>query len=465
MKNIYSSLFFIFLSFSAFSQYVVWGEAIDVSLEQFGNKAISMELSSSGEPMVLHGTVGDFAGLYLTRMVNGEFTEPVAVTSDTDVFLSDAEGPTMAVSGDKIVVGYQLYGEWSTGARVVISNDGGDTWSDPIILNSNPDESYFLPCVGFTPDEEPFLGMKWGNNPTLEGVMTFSSATNSFNYPVDGSAGMEGTSVCECCPSLPFSHDGKYYNLIRGNDANIRDIWLASSDDGVVWDNAVDIDPTNWYTNTCPATGADYAITNSGTLIAVYMSAGGDGSRVYYSEVDLDSFEIISSGLIDEEAANTENNPAVCAGEEVVMTAWERNAGGYDIMLAIAQVGGSVMIENVTESLDLSGHKRYPDLQLNGTDLHLVFKSTTEGVVKYMHGDVHYTSVNETAGGDFKLSPTLETWEVSTLAEKVEYSVVDLQGKILEEGEFSNNLTIERRKGISILILYDGISSKAFKLY
>lgn len=468
MKKVCASLLSILLSVTAFAQYVIWENAIDVSSDQFGNKAISLELSSSGEPMVLHGTVGEYAGLYLTRMVNGEFTEPVAVTSDTDIFLSDAEGPTMAVSGDKIVVGYQIYGEWSTGARVVISNDGGDSWSDPIILNSNLDQSYFMPCMGFTPNDEPFLGVKWGNNPTLEGVMTYDSSSSIFNEPVDGSAGMEGASVCECCPSLPFSHEGKYYNLIRGNDANIRDIWLASSEDGVVWDNAVDIDPTNWYTNTCPATGADYAITSSGTLMVVYMSAGSDGSRVYYSEVDLETFELISSGLIDEAAANTENNPSVSTGDNVIISAWERNSGGYDIMIDVTIYEGSDVfnsIDNITESLDFTGHKRYPDIKLYDNYAHLVFKSTSEGVVKYMRGNLLLGDVDENTNDEYDLRTTPYSWVVSAGVKQVEYMVIDLQGRVLESGKFEGSLAIDRRKGISVLVLTDGSSSKAFKLY
>ena len=441
MKKLALSLLVLSICLNFQAQTINWSTPIDVSSEDFGNKANRIALNSSGEPMVLFGTTGANEGLYLCIMTDGVFSDPISVTSDSNVFLSETEGPRMAVSGDKIAVGYQISGEWETGGRVVISNDGGLTWSDPIVLNADASVDFFMPCVGFDPYDSPFVGLKWGANPTLEGIMTFNAFLGEFNSPVDGSASMMGDAVCECCPSDPFSYDGVYYNIVRNNNNNIRDMWLAVSDDGITWDESLDIDPTNWLTNTCPATGASHTITDNGTLVTTYMSAP-NGSRVYYSAVDLASLELTSSGMIDPTAEHTENNPVVSSSGEWLATAWERNSGGYDIMVAVSNSGPegfSSGVTNATDALDLSGHKRNPGIAISGNVIHLTFKSPTAGVVKYMRGEISGESVQELPN-DFMSFNNSEN--AILCSEKASISVFNLSGKLLIERETEPGQTI-----------------------
>lgn len=463
----YATLLFSFFCLTADSaQEIHWYNPIDVSTEEFGNKSSCLALNSEGKPMVLHGSSGDNAGLFLTIMEGGSFGNPIPVTSDTNIFLSDAEGPTMAVSGDKIVVGYQISGEWSLGGRVVVSNDGGYSWSDPITLNNDPTVDFFMPCVGFNPEDNPFVGIKWGANPTLEGIMTYNAFLYGFNEPIDGGAGMAGDAVCECCPSNPFSYNGVYYNLIRNNNNNIRDIWLAVSNDGVTWDEAVDVDPTNWLTNTCPATGASHAFTSGGNLVITYMSSPDGSSRVYYSEVNLNTLELIDTGMLDPDASFTENNPSVSADGEFVASAWERNEGGYDIIVKAdltENLGGGVIV-NATESLDINGHLRYPSIELDGPLIHLIFKSQTEGVVKYMRGDIIHFSVEESSGDILNIATTKDNWIISGGVGDYEFSLVDLNGRIMETGTFTNSLEIEKLRGVHILNIHSASYNQSFKL-
>ena len=63
---------------------------------------------------------------------------------------------------------------------------------------------------------------------------------------VNASELADGNAMCECCPSLPFYAENRYYDLVRNNNGNIRDFWLMSSPDGITWDGAVDVDPLDW---------------------------------------------------------------------------------------------------------------------------------------------------------------------------------------------------------------------------
>ena len=466
MQKLASLLLSAFFISSIFAQEFFWDSPINVSDASFGNISNSLALNTNGQPMVLHGSSGDNPGLFLSIMANGVFNDPIAVTSDTNIFLNDAEGPTMAVSGDNIVVAYQIAGEWAVGARVVISNNGGLSWSDPIALNGNPDIHFFLPCVAFDSNNSPFIGLKWGGNPTLEGIMTWNAFFGEFNAPVNGGEGMAGDAVCECCPSDPFFYDGTYYNIIRNNNNNIRDMWLAVSEDGINWNEALDLDPTNWLTNTCPATGASHTITDEGVLITTYMSAP-NGNRVYYSEVDLNSLELINSGMIDPTSVYPENNPSVSANGGNVVTAWERNIGGYDIMVGLSsstELSNEIYIEDVTEGLGINGHKRHPSVILDENIVHLIFKSQSEGVVKYLRGDLISNSINETDEEFFSLNSTSDSWIISGIDGEFNFSIIDLSGRLIKSGSFIISLEIEKLGGVHILNVYNESINQSFKL-
>ena len=274
------------------------------------------------------------------------------IDPDANVFMSDAEGPRMASQGDFVVLTYQISGEWANGARSVHSMDGGLTWSAPVAMVSGADADHFMPCVAIDNNGNPFAGVKVGNNSAsiFEGILRSEDGGNSWLPAVNASANAAGEAVCECCPSQPFWTAGRYYDLVRNNNENIRDFWLMSSADGENWDAALDIDPLDWEINSCPESGATLAGPVVGTeYLTAFMSAGGPSgqSRVYVSSIDLEanggagewlSTEPITVSQFDNA---TQNTPVLgqwqgADGTSIVALAWEQNAGGYDVQLALS---------------------------------------------------------------------------------------------------------------------------------
>jgi hypothetical protein len=434
---------------------ITWSDPIPVSEEAFGNKSNRIAINSVGEPMVLHASSAGNPGLFLTVMSGGVFGTPIQVTPDTNIYLSESEGPRMAVSGDKIAVGYQISGEWEIGARVVMSDDGGQTWSDPYVLNPNATVDHFMPCIAYDPFDEPFAVLKWGANPTVEGVQLFNPSTNSFLDPIDGSYSLDGNAVCACCPSNPFSYNGVFYNIVRNNNDNTRDMWLSVSQNGVDWSDALDIDPTDWYINSCPATGASSTVMDDGTMVAAYMS-GADGSRIFWSSVDLENLELIDSQQLDPSGSSSENHPSVTSSGDWVVTAWERNAGGYNVMMALSDAGPAAMVNsvvNVTDGLDLNGHKRNPSVVYDGELVHLAFKSSTAGVVVYMSGVISGTSeVEEVEASSWKVATLDHGWTIYGNSFDAEYILYDLNGRVVDSGVFSSELFIPHSNRESFIV-------------
>jgi hypothetical protein len=443
---------------------ITWESPIDVSSQEFGNKCTRIALNQAGNPMVLHGKTGDNAGLYLSIMEDGIFGDPIQIVSETNIYLvGESEGPRMAVYENRVAVSYQIFGQWATGAFVVISEDDGHTWGEPYAIAPNATEDHFMPHVAFNDEGLPWVALKLGVNPTEEGILHFNSDLDAFDPAISGSIATPG--VCECCPSNAFGHEGMYYNVVRTNGDNVRDFWLTASSDGVNWSNAIDIDETDWVINACPASGTSSTVMEDGTLISAYMSAA-NGSRVYWSSVDLSAFTFLETGQIDPGNTSSENHPSISSSGEWLVATWERNSGGYNVMVAISDAGPQALemsVVNVTE--DLSGHNRYPSVVYDGEYIHLAYQNAMNGVVHYLKGEISGTSQVE--GVELEENP----WTISSnesgwvlRGEDASYTLYDLNGRTLEMGEFSNELRIPINIQPMILQLRSDNHVKSFKL-
>ena len=404
------------LSGSAIGQSLIFtpqNEPVEVAASSFGNKAIRMVINAADAPVLAFGSNGH---LYVSAWDNASaaFGEPVEIDPDANVFMSDAEGPRMASQGDFLVLTYQISGEWANGARSVHSMDGGLTWSAPVAMVSGADVDHFMPCVAIDSNGNPFAGVKVGNNSAsiFEGILRSEDGGSSWLPAVNASANAAGAAVCECCPSQPFWTAGRYYDLVRNNNENIRDFWLMSSADGENWNGALDVDPLDWEVNSCPESGATLAGPVAGTeYLTAFMSAGGPSgqSRVYVSSIDLEpnggagewlSTEPITVSQFDNA---TQNTPVLgqwqgADGTSIVALAWEQNAGGYDVQLALS-AGMDWSLTDVAQNLtsEWSGQHRKPALAFstdtNGEPLlHLAWQHSSSGTVHYFKGGIQSLS-------------------------------------------------------------------------
>lgn len=443
---------------------MTWESPIDVSSEEFGNRCTRIALNQAGNPMVLHGKTGDNAGLYLSIMEDGTFGDPIQIVSETNIYLmGESEGPRMAVHENRVAVSYQIFGEWATGGHVVISEDDGHTWGEPYAIAPTATEDHFMPHVAFNDDGLPWVAVKLGVNPTEEGILHFNTDLDAFDPAIVSSTATPG--VCECCPSNAFGYEGMYYNVVRTNGDNLRDFWLTASSDGVNWDNAIDIDETDWVINACPASGTSSTVMEDGTLISAYMSAP-NGSRVYWSSADLSAFTFLETGQIDPDNTSSENHPSISSSGDWLVAAWERNSGGYNVMVAVSNDGPQALemsVVNVTEGL--SGHNRHPSVVYDGEHIHLVYQNAENGVVHYLKGEISGTSQVEgieLEENPWTISSNESTWILR--GEDASYVLYDLNGRALETGTFSNELTIPINTVPMILQLKSDNHVKSFKL-
>ena len=423
-------------------------EPIDVASGDFGNKCPRLVLDASGNPVVFMGKAN--VGLYVVTSDNGAFNAPQLVPTDPGIFLSDAEGPDVATWGNTIGLAYQIAGEWATGAQFMRSDDGGQNWSASHPIAPNATEDHFMPIPAFDDNGNPFVALKLGSgNSAQEGVLRSEDGGTTWGPAEPASVAAGNGIACECCPSRTIYGNGRYHTIYRRNNNNLRDMWLVSSEDGLTWDQQLDLDPTDWIISACPETGASVSWLPDGRLASVFMSAGEGSSRIYANVSDPATGDAGSTHLLtpNPEGNSTQNQPDLAVGPNHTAVAWQENSSGWEIHLAIAAsdnvpdglIGSAFPI--TSEFDNLPGSNRHPDIAIHGNKLHVIWQNSGNGTVKYLRGTIIGTA-NTTAPQGHSPSPCaylqragghnihLHGAEPNTL-----YRVFDLRGACLHEGK------------------------------
>jgi hypothetical protein len=386
------------LNMNGLQAQITWefAEPLDVAENTYGNKCPRLVLDASGNPVVFMGKSND--GLYVVTSENGTFNTPQAVPTDQGIFLSDAEGPDVATWGNTIGLAYQISGQWITGALFMRSDDGGLTWSDSYPIAPNATEDHFMPIPAFDDEGNPFIGLKLGSgNSAEEGVLRSQDGGMTWGSAQPASIAAGNGIACECCPSRTLYGNGRYYSIYRRNDNNIRDMWLVSSEDGTNWNQQLDLDPTDWQLNACPATGASSAWLPDGRLASAFMSAGSGNSQVYLNLCDPVSNDAGATTALtfSQFSSINQNHPDVAVGPTHTVIVWEQSSGGWEIQLAIAPhdaLPEGVVDVAVPLSESLSGSNRHPDVAVHGSVVHVIWQNTSDGTVKYLRGTLDGTS-------------------------------------------------------------------------
>ncbi len=412
-NTLVSSAFFtlLALSMSWASSYVsaqiTWefAEPIPVAGEEFGNRCPRLALDASGNPMVLMGKSGE--GLFLATSDNGVFNTPIPIPTLENVFMADAEGPSIAVHGSTLGLAYQVSGEWATGGQYMRTQDGGQTWSESFPIAPNATEDHFMPMLEFDDDGNPFVAVKFGGDPmVVEGVMRSTDGGQTFQPAQPASADVGSGLACECCPSKTIFGHGRYYSVYRQNDENLRDMRLVSSEDGATWDHQLDLDPTDWMISACPETGASLAWLPDGRLASTFRSSGNGASEVYVNVSDVAnpmSSEVGATVPVTNfiEAGN-QDQPHIACGPTHTVAVWQENSGGWEIHAASSAndaLPGGLTNAGAPISTSLSGSNLHPEVAIHGSKIHVIWKNSGSGKVMYLRGTLEGTGLEESGAG------------------------------------------------------------------
>ena len=215
------------------------------------------------------------------------FSAPAKVAEAGIIPLSRHRGPRVALSGNTIVItavagnkldeGPHAHGLPSDGDLLVWrSTDGGKTWSKGKAINDVAG-SATEGLHALAADGKGTLFAAWLDKRGTKGTKLYAArstddgATWSKNIAVYQSP--DG-SICECChPSVAIDAAGRLLVMWRNSLGGARDMYLATSRDGVTFSTPEKLGTGTWQLNACPMDGGGLA-TSSGKVLTAWRRDG-----------------------------------------------------------------------------------------------------------------------------------------------------------------------------------------------
>jgi BNR repeat-like domain len=216
------------------------------------------------------------------------FSPPAKVSEAAVVPLNRHRGPRIAITANAIVItavtgrtlstAQHAHGLPSDGDLMAWrSTDDGRTWSGGVVINDVPG----APTEGLHGlaaaangtlfaawlDKRSEKGTKLYGSRSTDGGRTWSKNVAIYESP-------DGT-ICECChPSVAFDDSGKVAVMFRNWLDGSRDMYLATSADGVSFSKPMRLGMGTWKLNACPMDGGGLVVAQ-GRLVSVWRRDAG----------------------------------------------------------------------------------------------------------------------------------------------------------------------------------------------
>ena len=363
---------------------------INIAENTYGNTCAQLLIDPSGNPQIIMGKPNE--GLYFVSSDEGSFGIPQVIPTGDNISIMNSNGPNVARFGNKIGIVYREVSMGITSLKFIQSADNGISWEESIVIFTSENQSFSIPMLSYDSDGNPFIISKIGESPEIiEGFIRSIDGGLSFLPFVNVHSDLGEGVTCECCPSNPLYYNGRYYNVFRRNEDNLRDFWIVSSANGVDWDEQLDIDPIDWMINGCPSSGASSSILQDGRILTAFMSGGNSSPKIYLNLFDTANGADLGTTELSTNQVPNQNYPSLASGFSHTAIAWEEFSDGVNIKLSIASndnIPAGLVDETVSLSENIEGSNRYPDVEILGDKLFVIWQSLNEGTVKYMSGTI-----------------------------------------------------------------------------
>ena len=403
MRHILS--FLIFLITSPAMAQLFWSEATQVN-PNTNTQQQRPRINLSGETPTVLWTQGS-EHIWFSRMgLDGTFAEPIDLNEQNlECYLASYGGVDFAMEGNKAYLVFMTLPFTAAKIYLKTSTDGGLTWSASSQVSLPDSIIPFLPTVSIDSDLQPhIMFMAYDSNYENPQYHVIKSTDDglSFSNSVNASA-LAPHEVCDCCPAhLSIDGDDKVA-LFRNNDQNIRDLWVSTSTDaGNSFPLSKDIDPNDWFINSCPSSGPD-AVLENGSLQSVWMSAGSGSTHVYYSKMNIATQE--EESILLNETGTNDNYPRIAGNKDTVGIVFQSNVENKPRIGFMYSNDGGITFSNIEiVNHDAESMQQKTDIAFKNGIFHLVYRDLFSGNLWYRKA-----SFNELTGISIfeKTSPLL----------------------------------------------------------
>jgi hypothetical protein len=367
---------FTFFFFDSFAQIQLkWADEVVVNEDATKGYSRPKLALSNGNPVLIWGKRSN-KEVYSSYYDNGYFTAAKKLTPEgMTAFAQDWIGPEIASQENLVAMVFEAQPEGTGYPYMVLSQDGGITFSDTILVVA--DARTRFPTVAIGPNKEIYVAYMQFEKDYKDphyAVVKYNSSTKTFNTPVSGS-GIAPGEVCDCCPANLVIDQDQVTLFFRNNDDDIRDIWAATStDEGKTFNIREEIDSSNWHIGACPSSGPS-GVSVQSKLVYTWMSGASGKTRVMIGQADKSSLTIDKNDFIYSKTASTasQNYPFIAGQFDVLGVVWQEVFQGKTSIMFSASITG------------YSGLRGFTPIQIN---------QSTDGipqnpVIKYSNGRFH----------------------------------------------------------------------------
>jgi len=364
-----------------------WSDSIVVATETAYITAPRVALLTDGTPIVVWGVSSNPNKIWLSRLQNGAFSNPLSVLESPYLpSLFGFAGFDVAVSGDQV---FMTFERLQSGIFMTHSGDGGLSFDTPELVEGNPAGGYVtLSSIAVDGIGNPMVSYIRDKNGSKYQFRRSTDGGLSFLPPVEASAPAAGGAVCDCCTSDMLVSGDTVWLVFRNNNNNLRDIWVTrSTDAGATFDIATDMDDTDWTINVCPISGPQMAQMGD-SILTVWKSGAGGGSRVYGSSLHGGTME--QGWQFDFSTSDTvvtiQNQPDIAAQGDTVGVVFQEN--GREIVFAFSATGAKGLNDQYYRFSLPEHFLQFPTVVFRDGVFHLVYVDATSGQVLYRQGTV-----------------------------------------------------------------------------
>ncbi len=287
-------------------------------------------------------SVGDTLDELMFSLYNAnEFSAPIKVTEGKDWFVNWADFPAAAKNGKNIIISWlemSAEGAYDYNIKMVISNDNGNSWSEPFIPHKDgiSAEHGFVSII---PYKEGFMSawldgrntkLKDENGKEIYGQMTLRSAV----IMPDGSMSSElevDNKICDCCQTdLVNSSLGPILVYRNREDGEIRDNYFSIFN-GEAWSEGKPIHNDVWEIPGCPVNGPAIDAFGDNIVSAWYTQAGGR-PRVLTALYDAEDAKFNNSIIVDDEKVIGRVDVKLLNEEKFLVTYMEEAPGNQGVI-------------------------------------------------------------------------------------------------------------------------------------
>lgn len=372
---------------------ITWNPAMNVATSSSGNMHPRMTLDGKGNPLVIWGRMSDGA-VYFSRWTGTMFTTPVKLNPAwLRVATATWMGPDIASKGDTVYVVVKRSPEASDTNYIYImrSFNGGVSFSAPVRVDNIADsisrfptvsvDALGNPIVAFMKFNASFMDSRWVVAKSNDYGISFSKDVKASGY---SGAGAE---VCDCCPGAIVTSGTVSAVVYRDNLSNIRDMWTGISvNNSISFNSGFAVDKTNWFLQSCPASGPDAVIVGD-SLYTVFMSGASTKNRIYYSRSSINTGVVnsVSTASGNIASLNQQNFPRIATDGLAAAIVWNQSVSGAaqlplvftnDITKGFPITYDTVDLNDVTNS----------DIAMANGKIYVLWEDDNSGTVKFRNG-------------------------------------------------------------------------------